>query len=41
MQLWFQREVHFLFIMQNNRKQNIKCHSAPDVLLNSCTAADN
>lgn len=37
----FQREVHFLFIMQNNRKQNIKCHAIPDLLLNCFTAADN
>lgn len=44
----FQREIHFLSIMQNNRKQNIKCHSTSDLrhstsdlLLNSSTAADN
>lgn len=36
----FKREVHFAFIKQNNREQNIKC-SSPDVPLDALTAADN
>lgn len=36
----FKREVHFLFIKQNDREQNIKC-CFTGVPLKSPTAADN